>query len=101
MLSTHLPAIIRTMNAARPTAREIVERGQAIYDSRIRPLVESEHLGKYLVLDIDSGEYEIDADHLEASNRVAAKHPGGLRFAMRIGYRAGGRIGSRPCRVSL
>ena len=83
------------MSALRPSAKEIVERGQAIYESRIRPLVERDHFGKYLVIDIETGEYEIDADHLAASNRAAAKHPDALLFAMRIGHRAGGRIGAR------
>lgn len=83
------------MNTVRPTAREIVERGQAIYESRIRPLVERDHFGKYLVLDIETGDNEIDADHLAASDRAATKHPDALLFAMRIGYRAGGRIGAR------
>jgi len=79
-----------------PTAREIVRRGQAIDESQIRPRVERDHFGKYLVIDIEYGEYEIDADHLAASNRAAAKHPDAPLFATRIGYRAGGRIGARP-----
>ena len=83
------------MSTLRPTAREIVERGQAIYESRIRPLVERDHFGEYLVIDVETGAYEIDSDHLAASNRAAAKHPNALLFAMRIGYRAGGRIGAR------
>jgi hypothetical protein len=80
----------------RPSAAEIVRRGSAEYESRIRAVVEREHFGKYLVLDIETGDYEIDEDHLAASDRAAKKHPGALLFAMRIGYRAGGRIGARP-----
>ena len=84
------------MSSVRPSAREITELGQQIYESRIRSLVEPEHIGKYLVIDIETGEYEIDADHLAASNRAAAKRPNALLFAMRIGHRAGGRIGAHP-----
>src|SRR5947208_11105370 len=87
------------MNALRPNAEEIVRRGQAIYEQRLRPLVEREHFGKYLVIDVDSGDYEIDADHLAASNRAAARHPKAPLFAMRIGQRAGGRIGA-PSRAT-
>lgn len=83
------------MSSLRPSAREIVEKGRAIYESRIRRLVEKEHFGKFLVLDILSGDYEIDADHLTASNRAAGKHPEGLLYATRIGYGAVGRIGAR------
>ncbi len=83
------------MDPSRPSPEEIARRGQAIYDSRLRALVERDHFGKYLVLDIDSGDYEIDDDHLAASNRAAAKHPNARLFALRIGHRAGGRIGAR------
>jgi len=87
------------MSAVRSSAREIAERGRAIYETRIRQLVEREHVGKYLVIDVDSGDYEIDANHLAASNRAAARHPNAPLYAMRIGHRAGGRIGA-PSRVA-
>jgi len=66
-----------------------------LYESIIRPNVERDHFGKFLVLDTDSGEYEIDADHL-----AAAKHPDAPLFANRIGYRAMGRIGWRRTAAS-
>jgi len=83
------------MNTVRPSTKEVVARGRALYESKIRSFVERDHFGKYLVLDIDTGEYEIDVDHLAASNRAAAKHPDGVLFAMRIGHPAGGKIGAR------
>lgn len=95
MLSRGWDGIIEGMNARQLPADEIARRWQALYESRIRPDVERDHFGKFLVLDIDSGEYEIDADHLAASDRAAAKHPDAPLYAIRIGYRAAGRIGAR------
>lgn len=81
---------------ANPLPRgDISRRGTELYEKHIRPLVERENSGKYLVLDIETGEYEIDEDHLAASNRAAAKRPNALLFTLRIGYPVGGRIGSR------
>lgn len=74
---------------------EISRRGTEWYEKHIRPSVEREHFGKYLVLDIETGEYEIDQDHLAASNRAAAKRPDAILFTLRIGYPVGGRIGAR------
>jgi hypothetical protein len=37
------------------------------------------------VIDVDTGEYEIDAEHLAATHRAAAKHPGARLYAARIG----------------
>ena len=78
---------------------EVVRRGQELYNRSIRSRVEPEHTGKYIVIDIGSGEYEIDIDHAAASNRAAAKHPGGSLFATRIGFRTGGRIGAKAVRA--
>jgi hypothetical protein len=35
---------------------EVAARGEAIYDLEIRPKIESQYQGHYLVLDIESGE---------------------------------------------
>jgi hypothetical protein len=74
---------------------ETSRRARDWYEEHIRRSVECEHFAKYLVLDIDTGDYEIDADHLTASNRAAARRPDARLFTIRIGYDVGGRIGSR------
>jgi len=74
---------------------EIVQRGKARYEQQIRAQVEADHLGKVLVINVNTGDYEIDSDHLAASDRAAAKYPGAPLYAMRIGAPALGRIGSR------
>ena len=77
------------------SADEIVSRGKALYEQHIRPKVQPGDEGKFLVIDIDTGDYGIDRDHLAASNRAAEKRPGAPLFAMRIGYPTIGRIGAR------
>ena len=67
------------------SADEIVTRGQEIYETQLRSKLEPANLGKFLVIDIETGEYEIDDDDLAASRRASRKHPSGARFGMRIG----------------
>lgn len=68
-------------------AREIARRGQEIYDEQIRSRVETdENRGKVIVINIETGDYEIDADHLAASGRARAHRPGAVLFATRIGF---------------
>ncbi len=67
---------------------EVARRGDEIYDRDIRAIVEPEHDGKFLVLDVVSGDYEIDDDDSEANRRSKAKHPAGVRYLIRIGYPA-------------
>ena len=74
------------------SAEEIARRGEALYERTLHDKVEHGNLGKVLVIDIDTGEYEIDEDHLTAVRRVRVKNPEGTLYALRIGYPALGRI---------
>ncbi len=74
---------------------EIARRGTELYEKNIRERVETEHHGKYLVLDIETGEYEIDSDHLAALKRAHRKRPDALLFTLRVGHKTAGRIGAR------
>ena len=78
----------------RYSAHEIVERGKAIYEQQIRPKVgKEENVGKFLIIDIETGEYEMDDDEIAAGKRAHARHPDGAFYGMRIGYATGGTLG--------
>jgi hypothetical protein len=69
---------------------EIAQRGQALYDRDLRDPVEADesNIGKVLVLDIDSGDYEIDDFGIPAARRLRARRPEAVLYALRIGYDA-------------
>lgn len=70
------------------SGEEIDQRGEALY-AKLRAAVESgENIGKQIVIDIETGAYEIDADGLAASQRLLARHPGAALYGARIGYDA-------------
>lgn len=75
------------------TAGQIAERGTRVYEEHLRHLLEPQHNGKFVVIDVETGEYEVDEDHLAASDRAAAKRPGAPLYATRVGARSLGRIG--------
>ena len=81
------------MPGARYSREEAAARGEAIYEQEIRSKVERPSKGKYLVLDIETGEYEIDQDDLAATKRVMAKRPDAVLYGLRIGYPAAYRLG--------
>jgi hypothetical protein len=85
---------------ARLTSDEIAERGEAIYAQRICARVEEGHLGKFVVLDIESGDYEIDADDLAATERVLARRPNAVLYGLRVGSPAAYRLGGRFATIS-
>ena len=71
----------------------IAARGEEIYQQRLRGKVESEHRGKFLTIDIKTGNYEIDADEVASSMRLLEKHPEAVIYCLRIGSPAAHRIG--------
>ena len=77
------------MGHSRFSGEEIVRRGQEWYAQSIRPNVETEaNIGKQIVIDIETGEYDVDEDGLAASKRLLAKRPDAALYGARIGYDA-------------
>lgn len=76
-------------------AEEIVARGKVLYEQRLRQQLEPDNRGKILVINIDTGDYEMDSDRLVASDRAVKRFPGAPLYAMKIGFPTLGRIGFR------
>ena len=82
--------------------QEVEARGEKIYEEQIRPNVESGNKGKFVVMDIETGEYEVDKDDLAATKRALAKRSDAVLYGVRIGYPTaytlGGHIAERLTR---
>lgn len=76
------------------TPDEIVVRGETIYERDIRSKVEPEHVGRYLVVDITTGEYSVSDNELAAFESAERKNPGGTFYVKRVGHASVHRIGS-------
>jgi hypothetical protein len=74
------------MTLTKHTPEEVARIAEEIYARQIRPKLGPEDKGKFLVLDIKTGEYELDADDLTASERLRARIPNGEYFGLRVGY---------------
>lgn len=81
------------MSHPRYSSEEIARRGQALYEERLRDVVDVRDRGKFLVLDIETGEYELDVDELAALQRAKRKNSDAALYILRIGYPAAYRIG--------
>jgi hypothetical protein len=77
----------------RYSSDEIAERGQALYEREIQGSLTASDAGKFLVLDIESGDYELDKDDLAAVQRARAKRPDGAFYVLRFGHSAAYRLG--------
>jgi len=76
------------------TAKEIARRGEAIYQRNLRARLETEeNRGKFLIIDIATGAYEIDREDLAATERLLARNPHTVTYGLRIGYEAAYELG--------
>jgi len=79
----------------RYTSDEIAKRGQTLYDQKVRAKVEAGNKGKFLVLDIETGEYEMDANEMDALQRAKGKNSDAALYILRVGYSAAHRLGGQ------
>jgi hypothetical protein len=78
---------------ARYSSEEFSQRGNEIYERDIRPVLRPEDEDRFVAIDIESGNYEIDRDDFAATERLLAKHPDAQIWLARVGQRAAYRIG--------
>ncbi|MYC30432.1 MAG: hypothetical protein F4X65_10145 [Chloroflexi bacterium] len=76
------------MAASKYTIDEICDRGEKIYEEQIKHLVEPHENGKFIVIDIETGDYEIDGEELDAHQRLEDRRPKYVGFLARVGYKA-------------
>ena len=64
------------------------ELGWKIYNEKIKHLVEPQEKGKFLVIDVLTGDYAVDRDVMTAREKLKAKSPDAVSYLMRIGFPA-------------
>jgi hypothetical protein len=74
---------------------EFARRGDEVYEARVRPHLTAADEGKFVAIDIETGEYEIDADELEACDKLTARVPDAQVWLVRVGSRYLHRFGGR------
>jgi hypothetical protein len=55
--------------------QELARLGTEVFDRRVRPALRPDDDGKFVAIDVDSGEYEIDPDDYTAVTRLRARVP--------------------------
>lgn len=80
---------------------EVARRARQLYESGIREQVEvEENIGKMVIIDIETGDYEVDETGLKAARSLSAKHPYARLFGICIGYNVAASLGGVMERVS-
>jgi hypothetical protein len=83
------------------TVEEVAHRAKQFYEVEIRQKVEQkDNLGKMIVIDAETGEYEIDESGVESMLALKQKNPNARLFMMRIGYNAAFGFGGTMERIA-
>ena len=67
---------------------EIAARGESIYQQQVLPQVGPVEKGTFVVIDVESGDYEVDPRDATATRRLLKRRPKAVTYGVRVGYRA-------------
>jgi hypothetical protein len=74
---------------------EFARRGDDMYDKLVRPHMTTGDEGKFAAVDIESGQYELAGDELEACDKLHARLPRAQIWLVKVGSRYVHRFGGR------
>lgn len=69
--------------------------GQEAFDRHVRPRLTPADDGKFVAVDIETGDFELDPDDHAASGRLLARRPGARGCLLRVGEATAYRLGRR------
>ena len=79
----------------RLTAEEFARRGDEFYEQSVRPRVGPGDDLKFVAIDVETGDFEIDASELAAISRLTARRPDAAVWLRRVGRPYTYRFGAR------
>jgi hypothetical protein len=85
--------MIMPATGSRRTPEELARLGAEVFDRRVRPTLRPEDDDKFVAIDVESGDFEIDEDDYSAVSRLRARRPEADAWLGRIGRPAAYRIG--------
>ncbi|MCE9553453.1 MAG: hypothetical protein K8T91_08775 [Planctomycetes bacterium] len=65
-----------------------VRRAEEIYATKLRAILEPEHVDEFVAIEPESGDYFLGKTLSEATRAGRKAHPDRLTHAMRVGHRA-------------
>ena len=70
------------------TDTQIRALGEQIYQERIRPTLTDADIGKFVTIDLNTGDYEIDDDDITGDLLLTRRRPDAFCYGRRVGYTA-------------
>jgi hypothetical protein len=74
---------------------EVARRGDEIYEREVLPRLGPEDEAKFALIDVETGDYEVDRDEIAASDRLLARRPDAQVWTRQVGSKYARRFGPR------
>lgn len=74
------------------TPAETAQPGTEVFEGKVKPRLRPEDHGKFVAVDIPTGEYEVDEDDYSAVKRLRRRMPNADIWLARAGFPAAYRI---------
>jgi hypothetical protein len=71
---------------------ELARLGSDVFERRVRPMLRPADDGRFVALDVDTGDYEVDEDDYGAVSRLRARRPTSEVWLTRVGQPAAYRL---------
>ena len=88
-----------TVRQPKYSKEEFARLGDEIYESRVRSLVEADNHNKFVAIDLETEDFEVDIKEIAACDRLEARHPDAQIWIVRIGSRHVRRFSERAKRT--
>jgi hypothetical protein len=80
-----MDATIKHMEFSSGPQGEVLQKGEAFYLGTLKNTLESEHMGEYVAIDVDTNEYLVDAEKSNAIKRAQEKFGQKLFYIVQVG----------------
>jgi hypothetical protein len=77
------------------TNDELANLGEAVFKRDIAERLRGRDLRDFIAIEVESGDYEVDADESLAIDRLHARHPGAVFWIRRVGSHVAHSFGPR------
>ena len=82
------------------TNKQISQRAHEIYNRSLRNLLEPGQIGRYVVINIETGEYEVGDHYFDSLQLMRSRDKNAALHVLRIGYPAAIFIGGKRVRAT-
>jgi len=68
--------------------KKLAAQGEKIYDEKLKGILEPEHNGEIVAIEVESGDYFLGNSIVEATEKAKRKYPDRLFHVIKVGYPA-------------